>query len=82
MRVREGEAFPADLMLVQSSSNDGVCTIETSNLDGETNLKVKQAERDTYEVPCVVSYDMSGGLAAYTQWIDAQTTAPRRTPPT
>jgi len=36
----------------------------------------------TYEVPCVVSYDMSGGLAAYTQWIDAETTALRRKRPT
>lgn len=29
-----------------------------------------------YEVPCLVSYDMSAALAAYTQWIDAETTAP------
>ncbi len=28
---------------LQSSTNQGLCNIETSNLDGETNLKIKQA---------------------------------------
>jgi periplasmic divalent cation tolerance protein len=32
----------------------------------------------TYEVPCIVSYDMSEGLAAYTKWIDAETSAAPR----
>jgi len=36
----------------------------------------------TYEVPCIVSYDMSAGLAAYTQWIDAETEPSQRTRPT
>ena len=36
----------------------------------------------TYEVPCIVSYDMSAGLAAYTQWIDAETKTSQRTRPT
>jgi periplasmic divalent cation tolerance protein len=33
----------------------------------------------TYEVPCVVSYEMSMGLAAYTKWIDAETKGTKRT---
>jgi P-type E1-E2 ATPase len=37
--------FPADLVLVQSSDSKGVCYIETKNLDGETNLKHKLAEK-------------------------------------
>ncbi|KAL3526061.1 hypothetical protein ACH5RR_014433 [Cinchona calisaya] len=43
VKVYKDEYFPADLFLVSSSYDDGVCYVETSNLDGETNLKVKHA---------------------------------------
>ena len=35
--------FPADLVLLSSSNEDGICYVETINLDGESNLKIKQA---------------------------------------
>ena len=35
--------FPADLVLLSSSNQDGICYVETINLDGESNLKIKQA---------------------------------------
>ncbi|XP_048855511.1 phospholipid-transporting ATPase VD-like [Brienomyrus brachyistius] len=39
------EIIPADMVLLQSSDPDGVCHIETANLDGETNLKQRQVVR-------------------------------------
>ncbi|KAL8581296.1 hypothetical protein ACOMHN_028322 [Nucella lapillus] len=36
------EIIPADILLVRSSDPAGVCHIETSNIDGENNLKQRQ----------------------------------------
>ncbi|KZV55885.1 phospholipid-transporting ATPase 8 [Dorcoceras hygrometricum] len=43
VKVYKDEYFPADLLLISSSYEDGICYVETTNLDGETNLKVKHA---------------------------------------
>ncbi|KAG1226260.1 hypothetical protein G6F35_002993 [Rhizopus arrhizus] len=50
LRVESGENFPADLILISSSEPEGLCYIETSNLDGEVNLKIKQALPETANV--------------------------------
>jgi phospholipid-transporting ATPase len=47
IRVESESPFPADLVLVASSEPEGLCYIETANLDGETNLKIKQAIPET-----------------------------------
>ncbi|KAH7883148.1 Ca-transporting ATPase [Phlebopus sp. FC_14] len=47
VRVESNEFIPADLVLISSSEPEGLCYIETSNLDGETNLKIKQASPQT-----------------------------------
>jgi magnesium-transporting ATPase (P-type) len=39
--VRADEEVPADLVLLSTPDKDNLCYVETANLDGETNLKIK-----------------------------------------
>jgi len=41
IRVDQDEFFPADMLILNSTEDEGVAYVETKNLDGETNLKGK-----------------------------------------
>ena len=43
IRIYNEEQIPADMAILSTSDPDGACYVETKNLDGETNLKVRQA---------------------------------------
>ncbi|PGH11386.1 hypothetical protein AJ79_04887 [Helicocarpus griseus UAMH5409] len=43
VRIYNEEPIPADVVVLSTSDPDGACYVETKNLDGETNLKVRQA---------------------------------------
>ncbi|EAU32628.1 hypothetical protein ATEG_07244 [Aspergillus terreus NIH2624] len=43
VRLYNGDPIPADVVVLSTSDPDGACYVETKNLDGETNLKVRQA---------------------------------------
>ncbi|KAI1335350.1 phospholipid-translocating P-type ATPase [Xylariaceae sp. FL0016] len=45
VRLYNDDELPADVIVLATSDADGACYVETKNLDGETNLKVRQALR-------------------------------------
>ncbi|XP_073437115.1 phospholipid-transporting ATPase VB isoform X1 [Dendrobates tinctorius] len=42
VKLFSNEIIPADILLLYSSDQNGICHIETANLDGETNLKQRR----------------------------------------
>ncbi|KAH3678349.1 hypothetical protein WICMUC_001582 [Wickerhamomyces mucosus] len=43
VRIQNNDEIPADIVLLSTSDVDKACYVETKGLDGETNLKVRQA---------------------------------------
>jgi len=54
--VRNHDMIPADLIVLGSSGEKGVCYIETSSIDGETNLKLRMMPNN----PIIHATDSNG----------------------
>lgn len=50
VKINKGESFPADLCLLYSPNPKGAAFVETKSLDGETNLKLKESIKCTYNI--------------------------------
>ncbi|KAH8079169.1 phospholipid-translocating ATPase [Aureococcus anophagefferens] len=59
--VKDREEIPADLVLLWSSEG-AQCYVETSNIDGETNLKIKRPATDSANAPLFPHPDESKGV--------------------
>ncbi|XP_026863862.1 phospholipid-transporting ATPase IB isoform X1 [Electrophorus electricus] len=63
VKVTNGQHLPADMVIVSSSEPQAMCYTETSNLDGETNLKIRQGLSLTAGVQSVEEFvALSGRL--------------------
>lgn len=64
VRCASESFFPSDMLLIASSEAAGMCYIETANLDGETNLKIRQSLPITAD--CLTSEKLKSKLALST----------------
>lgn len=55
------EIIPADIVLLNSSDDEGICYAETSSLDGETNLKQRMVTKVSKQstIPFYQSFNQS-----------------------
>ena len=59
VRIKDRQRFPADLLLITSAKGhkSPYCYVETSNIDGETNLKLKQSVEGLNSLPSFDHFD-------------------------
>merc|ERR1719419_162168 len=57
VKTQQNEFFPADVLLLKTSNKSGAAYVETANLDGETNLKIRKGLPVTYEISANLTGD-------------------------
>ncbi|XP_042791625.1 phospholipid-transporting ATPase IB-like isoform X3 [Panthera leo] len=62
VKASNGQFLPADMVLISSSEPEATCYVATSNLDGETNLKIRQALLETAEIQTEQLSSLSGKI--------------------
>ncbi|CCE62010.1 hypothetical protein TPHA_0B03400 [Tetrapisispora phaffii CBS 4417] len=66
VRIHNDDEIPADIILLSTSDHDGGCYVETKNLDGETNLKVRNA------LKCSIPVRSSRDIGRSKFWIESE----------
>mmetsp|Transcript_15605 Transcript_15605/g.18230 ORF Transcript_15605/g.18230 Transcript_15605/m.18230 type:complete len:1083 (-) Transcript_15605:2647-5895(-) len=64
VKVRNREQFPADLVAVLTSDTNGQLFVETANIDGETNLKIRKPVKDFVDAD-IVPTSLPVGLSSF-----------------
>ncbi|DBB09563.1 hypothetical protein WJX82_007159 [Trebouxia sp. C0006] len=68
VKVAAGCQIPADLLFLSSSDSADLCYVETANLDGETNLKLKYCYRGTK----IVASAVDARTFAASSWVECE----------
>ena len=66
--VRRDQEVPADAVLLAAASPDAACHLETANLDGEADLKIRRAAPLTAAEPLRAGPSTAGGVELEVPW--------------
>ena len=62
IKIFKDEEVPVDVCLLKSSKRNGVCFVDTVNLDGESNLKIKKSQYKTQSLVDILVCTINGIL--------------------